>query len=258
MTHHSSSGNKVLARPGSLLFCSRLLIPVLICLLFLPRVPQAQEPLIASTSVGPPLYFENGNGFFNLLAAELFRRLDLDYRLDFLPAQRSLVFTNDGKTDVIIGRAAAIEKRLPNIIRVPVNILDFEYTAYTKDPDLRIDGWQSLDGYTVGIINGWKIIEQNVGSAKQVVKVNDFGQLLSLLDIGRVDVAIMDRIMGEWTFRQLGLDLNIVQPPFISQPNFVYVHKKHQDLVQDFTRVLQEIIRDGTYDALFAEARKPR
>ena len=259
MTHHPTSGNETLSKPGNLLFCSRTLFPVLICLLFFTRASHAaQEPLIASTSVGPPLYFEDGSGFFNLLTVELFRRLDLDYRLSFLPAQRSLVFTNEGTTDVIIGRAAAIEKKLPNIIRIPVNILDFEYTAYTRDPELQVDSWQSLGGYTVGIINGWKIIEQNVGSAKQVVKVNDFEQLFSLLDIGRVDVAIMDRIMAEWTFRQLGLDLHIVQPPLISQPNYVYLHKKHADLVPEFTRVLQEIKQDGTYNALFAKAQEPR
>lgn len=211
----------------------------------------ANSRLIATTSVGAPLYFENGSGFFNLLTAELFKRLRIDYELQFLPAQRSLVFTNDGTTDVIIGRTAAIEKKLPNIVRVPVNILDFDFTAYSKDPAVQINGWESLAPYTVGIINGWRIVEQNVVGAKQVVKVNDFAQLLALLDKGRVDVAILDRVMGEWTFRQLGLDLRINDPPLISKPNFIYLHKKHEKLVPDFTDALLEMKRDGTYRLLY-------
>jgi len=203
------------------------------------------------------LYVEDGSGFFNRLTAELFRRLDIDYQLSFMPAQRSLVSTNNGTTDVIIGRTAAIEKKLPNLVRVPVNILDFDFTAYTKDPTIRIDRWDSLNPYIVGIINGWKIVEQNVAGSREVVKVNEFGQLLTLLDKGRVEVAILDRVMGEWTFRELGLELKINKPPLTSKPNFIYLHKKHRDLIPEITSGLLQMQQDGSFDAIYADAIKP-
>jgi len=234
-----------------------LLALVLACGLLNARPSTASEDyLMVTTSVGIPLYVEDGSGFFNRLAAELFRRLDIDYQLSFMPAQRSLVSTNDGKMDVIIGRTTAIEKKLPNLVRVPVNILDFDFTAYTKNPGIRIDGWDSLSPYIVGIINGWKIVEQNVVGSREVVKVNEFGQLLTLLDKGRVDVAILDRVMGEWTLRQLGLELKINNPPLFSRPNFIYLHKKHRELVPEITSVLLQMKQDGSFDAIYSNAVK--
>jgi len=213
-----------------------------------------EKPFIMSTSVGAPLYFEDGSGFFNLLVAEIFRRLNTSYELIHLPAQRAIVFANNSTVDGTGPRAAAIEDKPHSLIRIQEKIFDFEYMAYTRDPTIKIEDWSSLKPYTVGIINGWKIVEHNVEDAKSVIKVNNFGQLLRLLEKGRVDVAILDRVMGGWKSRQLGLGLMAIEPPLIKKPNFIYVHKKHKNLVRDISRVVVEIKEDGTYEAIYTKA----
>ena len=110
-----------------------------------------------SISVGPPLYFEDGSGLFNMLTEEIFSRLDIEYEMIWLPPQRSLLWTNNGIYDGHVSRTSAVKKSLPNLIRVPVNVFDFDFMVYAKDPGLVISGWDSLSPNSVDMINGWKI-----------------------------------------------------------------------------------------------------
>ncbi len=135
------------------------------------------------------------------------------------------VFTNNGTVDGIVPRAAAIEANYTNLIRVPVNVFDFDFMAFTRDPALMIDGWHSLKPYAVGMTNGWKTVEQHVADARLVLKANNYEQLLTLLEKDRVDVAILDRVMGDWVLKRLGFDLVPVEPPLDSVPKYFYVHK---------------------------------
>lgn len=214
----------------------------------------AENPFIMTTSVSAPLYFEDGSGLYNLLVAEIFKRLGIEYELVWLPSQRSLAFTNNGTDDGNIARTAGIEKKFTNLIRVPEKVFDFEFMAYTKSPVIDIDDWSSLQPYAVGIINGWKIVERNVNDAKLVTPVNNYEQLLTLLDKERVDVAILDRVMGGWKLKQLGFDLAAIEPPIVRKPMFIYVHKKHVQLVPEIARVVIEMKKDGTFREIFAKA----
>ena len=214
----------------------------------------AAEKFKMTVSVGPPLYFENGAGFFSELTTEIFNRLDIEHEMIWLPPQRSLVYTNSGNYDGHIARTPAIEAKFSNLLRVPINIFDFEFMAFTKKPDLKITGWESLLPYSVGMINGWKIVEQNTAGAISVLKANDYEQLLSLLDKERVDVAVLERVMGGWQMKQLGYDILIIEPAIATEPNFIYLHKGHFELVPKIARVIEEMKLDGTFDAIYAKS----
>lgn len=227
---------------------SIFLLPVLIAGLCAPaRVTALEQPLVINTTARAPHYIEDGSGFINRLVAEIFRRLDIEHELVWLPAERSLVFTNNGAVDAVVPRAAAIEKKYPDLVRVPVEVFRFDFMAYVRDPATSIDGWQGLKPYSVGLIKGWKIVEQNTGEARMISKVNDYEQLLNMLDKGRVDVAILDRVMGGWVLKNLGFELQPVEPPLASVPTYFYLHRKHAGLVEKISAVLYEMKRDGAY-----------
>ncbi len=214
----------------------------------------AETTLRMTTSVSAPLYFEDGSGLFDQLTREIFARLGLEYEMIWLPAQRSLVDTDNGPYDGIVARTSAIEARLPNLLRVPVNVFDFEFMAYVKDDSIRIRGWDSLQPYAVGYINGWKIVEQNTLGARSISSVNDYGQLLSLLDRGRVEIAVLDRIMGGFELRRLGYDLSIAEPPLAVRPNYIYLHRRHAALVPRMAEVIEAMKKDGSFASIYARA----
>ena len=238
------SANAGLTRP---LFVN-ILLDIII---FASPSATAEDRFKMSVSVGPPLYFEEQDGFFDSLTAEIFKRLKTEYELTWLPAQRSLIYTDNGTYDGHIARTAAVEARFPNLIRVPVNVFDFEFMVFARNPDLQINGWEGLVPYSVGMINGWKIVEQNTVGAKSVAKANDYGQLLSMLNRNRVDVAVLDRVMGGWKLKQLGYDISILEPAIESKPNFIYLHKKHAELVPRMAGVIEAMKQDGTFEAIY-------
>lgn len=205
----------------------------------------AGQPYVMSTSVRAPLYLDDGSGYFNLLTTEIFRRLEIDYQLIQLPEQRALIIANNKTVDGTGPRTAAIAQTFPNLTRVPVYILDFDFMAYSKNPAVSISGWESLDPYSVDLINGWKIVERNTTSAKLVMKATNYDQLFQLFEKGRIDIAIMGREMGGWQLRQLGFDLHAIEPSIITKPNFLYVHMDHANLVPQIARVLTEMRQDG-------------
>jgi polar amino acid transport system substrate-binding protein len=228
-----------------------LLVPICLVGLFCTEFTLAAgQPFVMSTSVRPPLYSNDGSGYLNLLTTEIFRRLEINYQLIHLPEQRALIFANNKTVDGTGPRTAAIEEKFPNLIRVPVNVLDFDFMAYSKNRAINISGWESLNPYSVGFINGWKIVEHNTTNAKLVTKATDYDQLFRLLEKGRIDIAILDREMGGWQLRQLGFDLHAIEPPIITKPNFLYLHKEHANLVPQITRVLVEMQQDGSMDAI--------
>lgn len=212
------------------------------------------KSFVMTTSVGSPLYRKNGKGLYNLLVAEIFQRLELTYELIWLPSQRSLAYTNNGNYDGNLARSTIIEKKNKNMLRVPEPVYEFEFMAYSRNRDFKVDGWSSLDPYVVGIINGWKIVERNVAGAKLVTGVNDYEQLFNLLDRGRVDVAILDRVMGGWKLQQLGLEITPIEPPIIKRPMFIYLHKRHARLVPRITRIIKQMKNDGSFGAIYARA----
>lgn len=232
-----------------------LLILVLSSGLFGAGFTRASENVFTmTTSVGAPLYFKDGSGLYNLLVEEIFKRLDIQHTLVWLPSQRSLVFTDNGVNDGNIARTRAVEKKFTKLVRVPEKVFDFEFMAYSKDPSITLPDWNSLKPYVVGIINGWQIVERNVADARLVTRANNYEQLFKLLDKDRVEVAILDRAMGSWKLKQLGLDIFPVEPPIIKQPMFIYLHKKHESLVPRIARILAEMKQDGTFDAIYERA----
>jgi len=60
--------------------------------------------------------------------------------------------------------------------------------------------------------------------------------------------------MGGWLLGRKGYELHGIEPPLISNANYTYLHRRHADLVPEFTRVIGEIKQDGTFDRLFARA----
>jgi len=41
-----------------------------------------------------------------------------------------------------------------------------------------------------------------------------------------------------------------------SKPNFIYLHKKHRDLIPEITSALLQMQQDGSFDAIYADAIK--
>ena len=113
-------------------------------------------------------------------------------RLVKLPAERALLNANAGIEDGDLARIADLETQYPNLIRVPEKLLDWAFTAFSKDASISAR-WETIRQRQVGHIKGWKIYEQQLAGAPQVVSVDNAAQLFRLLDLNRIEVALYTR-----------------------------------------------------------------
>lgn len=213
----------------------------------IPRV------LHLNTAFGPPISTPAGTGFFDQLMREVGNRLELTIEIHSPPAERALMLASAGIDDGDGPRIPNLgdNGHYSNLIRVDESLLEVDFVAFTRKSDLYVTNWQSLKGYEVAIVTGWKILERNLSKLSELIKVKDAEHLFLLLKHRRTDVAVIDRYSGIATAEQVGLDdYVILDPPLASTPMYLYLHARHSDLAPAISHVLREMKADGTYNAI--------
>jgi polar amino acid transport system substrate-binding protein len=230
---------------------ARLLVALCLLFSFGARAAGAAEPLLLNTGTRYPYTSEDGQGFLDLAIAEAFRRVGRDARVAvYAASKRALAHANAGIDDGAAMRVRGLEASLPNLIRVPEKLIDNDFVAYSLRRDMRIVDWGSLRPYDVGYILGWKVFERGLGANGAATRVRGPEQLFTLLAKRRVDAVLYERWQGLWRARRLGLDVVVHEPPLARREMFIYLHKKHADLVKPVARALRAMKRDGTYQAI--------
>ena len=228
----------------------RLVLLMLICL-WQASPLAAQPPLSLNTFAGPPLSTPDHTGYYDRILLEAFSRLKIPIILGRLPAERSLLNADSGIDDGDFVRIAGMEKRYPNLVMVPEKIDDFEFVAFTRTLNLPTTGWAALHPYHVGIVRGWKILEENLAGARELISLKDQEQLFTLLKNGRTDVVVYARKEGFGLIRQLGItDAYALEPPLAVRPMYLYLNKKHAGLAAPLAAVLKKMNEDGACAAI--------
>jgi polar amino acid transport system substrate-binding protein len=224
----------------------------------LPRALAAEKPvLVLNDTNDPPFTTADRNGFLDVIATEAFRRVGVELRLVKLPPERGLINANAGIEDGDLTRIAGLEQQYPNLVRVPEKLVDWEFMAFSKDASIS-SSWPALRQHAVGHIKGWKIYEQNLAAAGQVTTADDAEQLFRLLELDRIEVALYERALGTALIEQQGLKgVRRLAPPLATRAMFIYLHRRHAQLVPRLAGALRAMKRDGFYQRAYNEKLKP-
>ena len=151
-----------------------------------------------------------------------------------------------------------MEQLYPYLVRVPESNMDFNFVAFSENQDFVTTDWLTLTSIGVGIIKGWKILEENLKDCPDVVYSNSAEPLFNQLDKGYVDVAVYGELVGKAQLKNMGLtDVKILQPPLATRKMYMYLNEKHKDLVLKVAESLKEMKRDGSYDRIVKETTAP-
>lgn len=209
----------------------------------------AQTTLDLSTYAGSPLSNTDRSGLYDRILTEAFNRIGVKIEITHLPAERSLKNANMGITDGDFVRISGLEKLYPNLVRVPEKIIDFEFVAFSKEHDIKIVDWESCKPFHVGIVRGWKILENNLAEVASLTRVKNQKLLFKLLERNRVDLIVYSRLEGYEVMRQLGMKhIKVFEPPLAVREMFLYLNKKHKSLIPQVDQALKGLKRDGTYE----------
>lgn len=222
------------------------LLPFIACLLALAPAHAAQT-LILNTAYLAPVTSPDKTGYLDLVYQEIARRTGLNIVIQPLSGERALLNANEGIDDGDVCRIAGMEKNYPNLVRVPELLMSAQIKVFSRDADFVVTGADSLKPYDVAILTGWKIVEKTVVGTRSLFNLETFEQMFEMLDKGRVDLAIAEEMMSRQVIRSLGLrSIRVLNPALLEVDWYLYLNKKHADLVPRLAKAIREMRQDGT------------
>ena len=208
-------------------------------------------PLVLNTSALAPISSPDQSGFLDLLYRELFARLGIAFEIQPLPAERALQNANAGIDDGEICRVAGLQNIYPNLVHTTEPVMGYQMVVFSKEKNFQVAGPESLNPHELGIVTGWKILERTTQHHPSRIMVDSADQLFLMLDQGRIEIALIERLVGMEAVNHLGLKgVRILSPPFLTGDWFLYLHKKHQALIPRIDAELRRMKQDGTYERI--------
>ena len=218
----------------------------------------AEKTLVLNTAFTSPLSNDAQSGFADVIVGKALHRIGYQLKTVRLPAERALINANAGIDDGDLLRIDGLQKSYPNLIQVPEKVMDIEFVVFTTETSFPIKGWKSLKPYSVAIITGWKILERNIPAGTDLIKVKNVDQLFTLLLKNRVDAIVYSRWVGLGYIKQHKIrEIRILGKPLARRKMYVYLHKKHKNLVPRLAKSLRHIKANGDYRRAFRKILAP-
>ncbi|WP_187292330.1 substrate-binding periplasmic protein [Candidatus Symbiobacter mobilis] len=220
-----------------------------------PSAAMAQQFAFTISTNNTPL----DSAALEALSKEVLRRMGRELEIVRLPSERSLVSANLGEVDGEGLRIAGLSQKYPNLVQIPEKYIAIQFVAFARDKTIVLDkGWDSLRPYRVAFIHGWKMFEANAMGARIVNKVDEPEQMLRMLENGRIDLALYTLADGQALVRKMGLTGIVpLSPPLRDVDMYLYLHKKHEPLVAQWTQTLRQLKADGSYDRILSSVQRP-
>ena len=207
--------------------------------------------LMLNVTGQPPLNTPSFDGFMDEVTREALQRIGYQLVINKLPAERALRQANNGEIDGEMSRIEGINLIYENLIPVPEKIMDWPFIVFSKNPINMKDGWDSLAAKNIGYITGWKIAEKKVPETAVSTHVKDSSQLFNLLERDRVDFVIYEYWGGKSLIELRKLTNVKIRLPYLeSREMFIYLHRKHKNLVPKLAQAIANMKKDGSYDRL--------
>lgn len=176
---------------------------------------------------------------------EAYQRIGIQIEVYDLPAKRALYMSNSGETDGELIRVAGIDEKFFNLKQIPIAITYLEIAAFSKKLDFKIEGWDSISPYQIGISRGIFIIEKRT-KGMDVELARASSELMKKLAAGRTEIVVTALVDGLKEIRKHSLKgIRILKPSLEKVPLYHYLHEKHAKLIPIITKSLREMEKEG-------------
>lgn len=210
-----------------------------------------------NTADKPPYSTPQNTGVYDQIISHIFKALEIQIQINHLPSARSIENVDIGLDDAEYARIKGLSQNHKNIRIVDEKLIDFEFTAFSKNPEIEIHGWDSLSAYNVAFMRGWKIYEKNVTRTKSLLIVPSEKEMFQLLENGRVDIILYERLRGFSYMRDNTLSgiYRLVQP-LSTRGMYIYVNRRHIALIPKIEAALRKFKASEQYQDIIDSAFK--
>ncbi|WP_455331411.1 ABC transporter permease subunit [Hutsoniella sourekii] len=233
-------------------------------MIFLPVVSKAQEvdePLIIGldSTFAPYGYLEDGEykGFDVELAAEVFKKMDLDYK--FQPIDWGMKEAElDNKNIDMIWNGYSVTPEREKLVAFSKPYLQGRIGILVKK-DSPIQTKADLKGKTVATQEGSSQLEEMmkepefINSLGELVTLASFNEVLSELETGRADAIVIAETVTRYYFTQNGQgdQYRLLEEDFGHSDTAVGFRKSDQAFVDKFDQALVEVMESPKYDEIY-------
>jgi ABC-type amino acid transport substrate-binding protein len=185
------------------------------------------------------------------VVGKAYERLGVPVTFVEMPGKRALVESAKGSVDGELSRIHQVGEDHPSLVRVPTPVFYFEATAFTRELHFRVDGWQSLKGYRIGIERGMVYAENGTRGFPRVLSVDSPDSLFRLLELGRVDLVVYSDLNGIYMIHKQGLtSIRALSPGIERIEAYHYLHEKHASLVPKLDEIFKSMHANGEVEAM--------
>lgn len=218
---------------------------------------RAEQTLVLSSALYAPITSEKRDGVLDMVYRELGKRLGIKIEIRHMAAaERALLNVNEGVVDGDAGRIAGMSKNYPDMVAVPVPVMKYEMAVFSRNVDFRVAGPGSIKPYNIGIVRGWKVLEQVSSGAQSVILVDNAEQMFSMLDKNRVDIVLLEKLEGMQIIESMGIKgVRPLRPNLLEGYFYLYLNKKHESLIPRIAAELRKMEQDGSLKRIYDSVR---
>lgn len=181
---------------------------------------------------------------------EAYRRIGIKVKFIYYPSERALIESNLGHIDGEMYRVNGIDETYKNLIKVPTSYISAVHFVYSQDPNIKVNGYESLKSKSIAFRRGLKVVEKNTVDFNRT-QVSSPEQAFFMLENGRVDIVIEEELTSASIIKENKLEnIKPLYPAISEDKLFHYLNKKHKHLVPEIDRVLKAMLLDGTIEKL--------
>lgn len=185
------------------------------------------------------------NDLAQLILESAYERLGIPVQIKIAPAGRALEEVVQSRADGDVARIDGLELRYPNLIKIPVVILQTEGHAFSLAPLGPLNSWKDLSKFRLAFRRGLQFAEVGTQGLK-VERTTTEEQAFRMLEMKRVDVVIAGYLDGWQTARILSLTkVQSIPLPMEKISLFHYLHEDRQDVVAGITGILKKMEAEG-------------
>jgi len=236
-----------------------------ICWLCIFRIAPAETGSNANSSINvvseawPPYIVVNDKVAIGLevdIAREVFRQLSINMTFSEVPWKRAVLTVQEKHADAILGIFSNVERR--DYFYYPdESLLETTYAVFSRvDESVSYQSINDLSGLRVAITRGY-FYSQEFSDATDFkkVEVTNVKQSFGMLSLGRVDVVIENRDVGNYYADLLNIKDNIfVAKQTLTKPKPHYLAfamtERNKELVMRFSDTLKKFKQTPDYQRL--------
>jgi polar amino acid transport system substrate-binding protein len=211
----------------------------------------------------PPYVFKEDGEYKGLIVdiiKESFSRMEIDYAMEAIPFNRTMIQLKEGTLDV--GTDIFIKPEREEFLYYPVDypLAVYPYTLFKlKSTEFDFSGNpEELIPYKLGYVRGYSLGEYDKYVVDERFRFSESKSPeanMNLLINGRVDFVIDVKSTGESVIEKLGLEdeIEAVLPPINSNASYIAFSKvrKLEKLMNEYEAAIESMLSDGTLQEIY-------